>query len=163
MRSPRTFVLAGLLALTLSPLAVAAGEPVSADLEQLSWMTGDWKTDGPRGSMEERWSEITGGSLVGVFRSVNGGKMAMTELLIIEQEGDEIHLRLQQFGPGFVPRADASHFVAVSIGERDVVFRNQGTPGLYELNYHSEGPGDFRIRGRQAEGANPFELVLAGE
>jgi len=142
---------------------VSAEDAVHASLEDLAWMSGSWAAENPRGSMEERWSPIAGSSLVGVFRSVNSGKMSMTELLIIEQEGEELHLRLQQFNPGFVARSQPVHFVAVEIGERNVVFRNQGSEGLYELNYNSQGPGDFRIRGRQAKGGEPFELVLAGK
>jgi hypothetical protein len=61
-------------------------------IADLSWMSGRWQT-GPesRAHIEEYWMLPEGGSMIGVSRTVAGGKTVEFEYLRIEQREDGIY------------------------------------------------------------------------
>jgi len=63
--------------------------PTIADL---SWMAGDWQTaPGGRTQIEEHWTGVAGGSMMGVSRTVAGEKTVEFEYLRIEQRSDGVY------------------------------------------------------------------------
>ncbi len=84
--------------LVISACAVAGG-----GLSELSFLTGSWKGAMFGGVAEEHWTGASGGSIAGMFRLVRDGKMAVSELMLIEEEdGGEVMLRFKHVGPGWV-------------------------------------------------------------
>lgn len=84
--------------LWLSACALGAGT-----LADLSFMTGSWRGGMFGGVAEEHWTGADGGSKVGMFRLVREGKMAVSELMLIEEgENGEVMLRFKHVGPGWV-------------------------------------------------------------
>src|SRR6185503_2767987 len=61
-------------------------------LADISWMAGDWQTapDGRR-QIEEHWTQVAGGSMLGMSRTVAGEKTVEFEYLRIEQRDDGIY------------------------------------------------------------------------
>ena len=77
-------ILASLILLT----TISTENPTLADL---SWISGDWQTaPGARRQIEEHWTTVAGGSMMGVSRTVAGDKTVEFEYLRIEQRAEGI-------------------------------------------------------------------------
>lgn len=67
--------------------------PVAAahTIHDLIWMAGDWQTSpGGRAQIEEHWTQPAGGSMLGMGRTVAGGRTVEFEYLRLEQRNDGI-------------------------------------------------------------------------
>ena len=61
-------------------------------MSDLSWIAGDWQTaPGGRRQIEEHWTAVAGGSMMGVSRTVSEDKTVEFEYLRIEQRSDGIY------------------------------------------------------------------------
>jgi uncharacterized protein DUF6265 len=61
-------------------------------LTEIAWISGDWQTaPGGRRQIEEHWTTVAGGSMMGVSRTVGGDKTVEFEYLRIEQRADGIY------------------------------------------------------------------------
>ena len=61
-------------------------------LTDIAWIAGDWQTaPGGRRQIEEHWTNVAGGSMMGVSRTVAGEKTVEFEYLRIEQRDDGIY------------------------------------------------------------------------
>jgi uncharacterized protein DUF6265 len=69
--------------------SVSVENPTLADI---AWISGDWQTaPGGRRQIEEHWTGVAGGSMMGVSRTVAGDKTVEFEYLRIEQREDGIY------------------------------------------------------------------------
>lgn len=75
---------------------VLAAPAQAAKLKDLSWLTGHWAAAG-EGHVEEIWNEPMAGSMTGMFRLVNGGKLRVLEYVVISEEEDGIFYRFKHF------------------------------------------------------------------
>jgi len=58
----------------------------------LTWIAGDWQLEpGGRAQVEEHWTKLAGGTMVGMSRTVAGEKTVEFEYLRIEQRADGIY------------------------------------------------------------------------
>jgi Domain of unknown function (DUF6265) len=90
------------------------------DIAQLSWIAGDWQTaPGGRAQIEEHWTLPAGGSMLGMSRTVAGGKTAEFEFLRIEQREDGIYYVAQPKG-----RCPATDFKLTRVASQEAVFEN---------------------------------------
>jgi len=63
--------------------------PTIADV---SWIAGDWQTPaGGRRQIEEHWTGVAGGSMMGVSRTIASDKTVEFEYLRIEQRADGVY------------------------------------------------------------------------
>jgi Domain of unknown function (DUF6265) len=61
-------------------------------LADISWIAGDWQTaPGGKAQIEEHWTNVAGGSMMGMSRTVAGDKTVEFEYLRIEQRADGIY------------------------------------------------------------------------
>ena len=60
-------------------------------IEDLAWLSGDWETAPGRMQNDEHWTKVAGGSLIGMSRTVAGGKTVFFEYLRIEARGDGVY------------------------------------------------------------------------
>ena len=61
-------------------------------ISDISWIAGAWQTaPGGRRQIEEHWTAVAGGSMMGVSRTVAGDKTVEFEYLRIEQRADGIY------------------------------------------------------------------------
>lgn len=136
----------------------AFGQSPSAKISDLAWMTGQYKGDTGNGSLEENWAEPEGGSIASLVRSTGGGATTMIELIVVEEEGDSLTLRLKQWDPGMEERAEGFQVMElIEIGDKKVVFKNTGDVGLQQLGYSLDGD-QFTISVQTAQGA--FDIPL---
>ena len=136
----------------------AFGQGPSAKVSDLAWMTGHYKGDTGNGSLEENWAEPAGGSIASLVRSTGGGATTMIELIVVEEEGDSLTLRLKQWDSGMEERAEGFQVMElIEIGDKKVVFKNTGDVGLQQLGYSLSGD-QFTISVQTAQGA--FDIPL---
>ncbi|MCY3840478.1 MAG: DUF6265 family protein [Gammaproteobacteria bacterium] len=134
---------AGLLVAT-----AGAGEEEPSDAKQaaasvadLAWMTGTWS--GPVGGgnvLEENWTTPKAGSIQSLVRMTGANGTSMVELIVIEEEGDTLRLRLQQWDPGMKPRTtEPSVMTLEEMGEHTVAFRAEEGAMFAKLTYTRDG------------------------
>jgi hypothetical protein len=78
-----------MLALILA--AQLAGPP--ATIDQMAWLTGCWIQTRPNGVIEERWMGPGGGVMLGMGRTLRGGKLRDYEYTrIVEADGSLVYM-----------------------------------------------------------------------
>ncbi len=148
----RRVLIVSVLILVAHAPALAQGP--SAEVTDLAWMTGHYSN----GSLEENWAEPSGGSIASLVRGIGDGATNMIELIVIEEEGDSLTLRLKQWNPGMEPRAEGFQVMELSeIGDHKVVFTNTGEVGMRQLGYSLNGD-QFTISVTTAQGE--FDIPL---
>ena len=94
--------------------------PILSDITQLAWISGDWQiAPGGRAQIEEHWIQPAGGTMMGVSRTVAGGKTAEFEFLRIEQREDGIYHVAQPKG-----RCPQTDFKLTRVTAQEAVFEN---------------------------------------
>ncbi|GAB5410095.1 MAG: hypothetical protein BalsKO_24600 [Balneolaceae bacterium] len=68
-----------------------------AEIDELSWLAGNWVGEAFGGLVEDVWLEPLGGTMVGIFRSYSGGEIGFYELLIISEVENSLILKLKHF------------------------------------------------------------------
>ena len=122
-------------------------------------MTGHYRGDTTNGSLEENWAEPKGGSIASLVRSTSHGMTDMIELIVIEEEGNSLTLRLKQWNRGMEPRAEGFQVLElIEIADKKVVFKNPGEVGLLQLGYSLNGDR-FTISVKTAEGSLDIPLT----
>lgn len=119
----RTISLALVAALLMTlPLIRRTGQaaPILSDITQLAWISGDWQTaPGGRAQIEEHWIQPAGGTMLGMSRTVAGGKTAEFEFLRIEQREEAIYYVAQPKG-----RCPQTDFKLTRVTAQEAVFEN---------------------------------------
>jgi hypothetical protein len=71
-------------------LATARAQAPVAKLDDLAWLEGRWEGEQDGLAMEEQWTSLKGGALLGLHRDVKGGRMVSFEFLRIQTTPDGI-------------------------------------------------------------------------
>ena len=150
----------GLVLLVSASPAFAEGPP--AKVADLAWMTGHYKGDFGAGTLHENWANPAGGAIAALVRISEGDANTMIELIVIEEEGDSLTLRLKQWQPGMKPLADGFEVMElVEVGDQKVVFRGTGDGGIERLGYSLAGDR-FTISLKTAQGEIEVPLTRQG-
>jgi hypothetical protein len=81
-----------MLKLILVTLCLVSPTSQATTIGDLAWLAGDWQTAaGGRRQIEEHWTGIAGGTMMGMSRTVAGEKTVEFEYLRIEQRADGIY------------------------------------------------------------------------
>jgi hypothetical protein len=93
-----------LIALCFFSLVVAlpAQNTAPADIKVISWLAGSWKGEGFGGEVEELWSQPASGSMIGMFRAIEKGKLSFLEFEQIGEQNGSLVFKVKHFTPGFV-------------------------------------------------------------
>jgi hypothetical protein len=110
-----------MLKLTLAALLLFTSFSVeNPTLADISWISGDWQTaPSGRKQIEEHWTAVAGGSMMGMSRAVAGDKTVEFEYLRIEQRTDGIYYVAH---PG--ARCPGTDFKLTSASATEAVFEN---------------------------------------
>lgn len=111
----------------------AQSPPPPANVADLQFLTGHWTgTASFGGTVECHWMAPSGDNAMGSIRMMKDGKVTMYEILVAEQTGPSVTLRVKHFNPGLTGREekDASDQYAVveAKGERVVLEKFTGDP-----------------------------------
>jgi hypothetical protein len=129
----------------------AAPEDSLATLQALAWISGNW--DGPHGRthIEERWTDIGGNMMLGVSRTLAGGKTVFFEFLRIEARADGVYYVAQPKGrPG-------TDFKLTRHSATEAVFENPAHDFPKRIIYRRNPDGSLTARIDAGEGSAKSE------
>jgi len=124
-------------------------------IEDLSWMSGDWETAPGRAQIDEHWTKVAGGSLIGMSRTVAGGKTVFFEYLRIEARGAEIYYVAHPKA-----RTPGTDFKLARLTPQEAVFANPAHDFPKRIIYRRNADGSLtaRIEGDGTEKEKPQEF-----
>ena len=107
------------LAVALCCLASFSTLAAAQQLDQIAWLAGCWVAENGEPGSIEVWMPPTGGTMLGLGRTVKGGKTVEHEFMQIRHaaDGKLIYVALPS-------RQKETTFVLKALSERDVVFEN---------------------------------------
>lgn len=135
-------------------IAAAAGTAISAQEKELtlfSWLAGSWEmTDGGR-VVGEQWTTPTANVMLGMSRTVVGGRTAEFEFLRIEKRGADLFYVPQPNG-----RPPVSFKLVSSDGGRFVFENISGEDRVSRIEYRRDGDDRLIASVEGAQDGKPF-------
>ena len=109
-------------------------------IRELSWITGHWVRTSERVQGEELWTDVAGGTMLGLSRTVVAGKTVEFEFLRIEQRSDGIYyVAHPQARPG-------TDFKLVRTRGQEAVFENLEHDFPQRIIYRRIQDGSLAVR-----------------
>jgi hypothetical protein len=110
-------------------------------LRDIAWLAGDWQLTTAAACVEEQWTGPSANLLVGMSRTVAGGRTTAFEFMRIEARADGVYYVAQ---PGGRPPVD---FKLASESASELVFVNPGhADRLKKVIYRREADGRLTAR-----------------
>jgi hypothetical protein len=123
----------------LTCLVFAAAGAEAAPIDQLAWLSGCWSADGGEAGSLEQWTSKAGDSMMGMSRTIKGGKVANYEFMRITTANDgALIFNAQPSGQ------DGASFTAIKLTDTEVVFENSGQDFPQRVIYRYEAPATLR-------------------
>ena len=100
-------------------------QPLEPKLENIAWISGNWKGEAFGGITEENWSEPSGGSMMATFKLIVDDKVVFYEIEIIREVENTLILQLKHFDKdlkGWEEKAETVDFPLKKITANKVVF-----------------------------------------
>jgi hypothetical protein len=121
-------------AFVLAAVALCLGLPVSAQeaAPDLSWLAGHWRSEADGRISEELWTAPEGGIMLGLGRTIRGGRASGFEFLMISLEGEAAY----HAQPGGRPPV---RFALAEHGPERAVFENPGHDFPQRIAYVRDG------------------------
>ena len=94
-------------------------------LENIKWISGNWKGEAFGGQTEENWSEPSAGSMMATFKLIDNDTVVFYEIEIIREIENTLILQLKHFGndlKGWETKDKTIDFPLKEITENKVVF-----------------------------------------
>jgi hypothetical protein len=134
LRRRSLFLMPMLAGACLVGVALPTSAAEVGPIKDLAWLAGHWAGDSNGIAMEEHWTDVAGGGLVGMHKDVKNGKMASFEFFRIGPNAEGVPTYFTQ--PGGRP---ATRFVAVELSSSRVVFENAAHDFPQRIIYWREG------------------------
>jgi hypothetical protein len=138
------------------PQAVQSDKPAQAfKIEELAWLSGDWETAPGRMQIDEHWTKVAGNSLIGMSRTVAGGRTVFFEYLRIEARGADIFYVAHPKA-----RTPGTDFKLVKLSGQEAVFENPSHDFPKRIIYRKNADGSLtaRIEGDGTEKEKPQDF-----
>ncbi|OUR93346.1 hypothetical protein A9Q87_05200 [Flavobacteriales bacterium 34_180_T64] len=100
-------------------------EKLEPKIENVAWISGQWKGEAFGGQTEENWSAPSGGSMMAAFKLISDGKISFYEIEIIREVENSLILQLKHFDSelkGWESKDDTVDFPLKEITRNKVVF-----------------------------------------
>ena len=82
-----------------------------ATLDDVSWLVGSWVGEAFGATFEEVWNPPSAGSMVGLFKLLDGDEVAFYELLLLVEEAGSLSLKVKHFNPDFSAWEEKTDYV----------------------------------------------------
>jgi len=86
--------------------------------QRLGWLQGCWAQITPERTVEEQWMAPRAGSLLGMSRTLRGGKLTAYESVLLRERGERFEYVVSPSGQA------TTTFTSTTIGETSIVFEN---------------------------------------
>jgi hypothetical protein len=126
--------------LTLFCLSGAQAQAPANGVDRLAWLEGRWEGENNGLSMEEHWTSVRGGALLGLHRDVKSGRMVSFEFLRIEATPEGTFYFASPRSKPPVP------FKLVESGETRAVFENRQHDFPQRILYWLDAAGALHAR-----------------
>ena len=122
-------------------IAVAAAARGAADpIDRLSWLSGCWAQTRPDGITEEHWMKPSGGTMLGMSRTVRSGRTTEFEFLQIKEDGGKLAYVARPSG-----QAEAT-FPLKTMTDDETVFENPTHDFPQRILYRKGADGSLTAR-----------------
>jgi len=143
---------------TIPEPAAAFATKASGTIAQVAWISGVWiGTNGPL-TVEERWTPVAGGSIIGVGRTLRGGAMSAFEFLCITERGGSLVYSAMPNG-----RSPATHFTLTAVTADSATFENPAHDYPKMIRYAKRADGALETTISGEGGQRPQSFVLKRE
>jgi hypothetical protein len=102
-------------------------------VDRVGWLQGCWRATRGEATVEEQWMAPRGGSMLGMGRTVRGGKTAEYELVLISEEKGRLAYKAHPAGQ------PSATFLSTTASEASVVFENPAHDFPQRVGYRREG------------------------
>jgi hypothetical protein len=172
LQSPDTLVVEGTTAQGGKPTQVGtvykrSGEPIKATsalpavakapaaIAQAAWIAGVWIGTAGQTTVEERWTPVAGGTMIGVSRVLRGDRMTAFEFLCIaERDGSLLYSAMPN------GRFPATHFMATAVTAGGITFENPQHDYPKIVRYAKKADGTLETTISGEGGQRPQSVVL---
>jgi len=136
----------GMFLLSIFVLGIMSSAGQKSEVNRLEWISGCWASDDGKERIEETWLKPAGQTMIGMSRTVAGGKTVFTEHVQIGELKGQIAYMVS-IGLGVKPVA----FKLIKISDSEAVFENPEHDFPQRIIYRRESPGALfaRIEGKQ--------------
>jgi hypothetical protein len=121
-------------------MALAATPQTAPSIESVRWIAGEWKGSMGKAEIEEHWTPLKGGGMLGVSRTVAGGRMVMFEFLRVVERPDGVFYIAQPGG------RSPTDFKLTKATEREAVFENPQHDHPKVISYTQQPDGSLVAR-----------------
>ena len=134
----------------------------AADINQLGWIAGCHVMETPRIKIEEQWMKPDGGMMLGINRTIRGGKAVAHEFLRIDaKDGAVIYT-------GLVGTKGETPFKLTTQTETEVIFENPTHDFPQRIIYRKTADGivariDGTVNGKERHEDFPMKSVPCGK
>jgi hypothetical protein len=138
----RTIPVWAILVLSVGSIAGPgpAARPKQIKIESLRWLAGCWESvDGDR-VFQEQWMEPRGGLMLGMSRTMAGGKAVEFEAMRIEERGDSLVFTSKP------SRQSETSFQLSDVSESEFVFTNPAHDFPHRVIYGRAADGSLAAR-----------------
>ena len=129
----RTLIQSSITIIALGAIAIISCQPSSqpahaaatlvepaTTISELAWISGDWQTAaGGKAQIEEHWMAPSADSMIGMGRTIAGGKTVEFEYLRIEQRAEQIYYVASPKG-----RCPGTDFKLTRLAGQEAIFEN---------------------------------------
>jgi len=106
------------------------------NINELNWLVGHWQGSIEGDNIEEVWSCIHAKSMMGMFRWIKDEVPSLLEFMTIEQEKNEISLKLKHFDQNFHANENKEEYV---------LFKLERLEPNFVLFIHNESDNHMRL------------------
>lgn len=113
----------------LAPLGVEVVAQQSQGIHRVAWLRGCWEMSASERIVEEQWMVPRGGSMMGMSRTVRGGKLVAYEMVLIREEGPALAYEAHPSGQ------PVATFLSTTVSASQVVFENPSHDFPQQIGY----------------------------
>jgi hypothetical protein len=126
-------VMAKFVVVTVLACATEIAWAQSATIDRVKWLQGCWQTTRGEATIEEHWMAPRGGTMLGMGRTVRGGKIAEYELVLIKEQGAALAYEAHPSGQ------PSATFLSTTASDTSVVFENPKHDFPQRVGYQRDG------------------------
>lgn len=111
----------------------------AASIDDVAWLAGSWQGEAFGDQFEEVWNPPSAGSMVGMFKLLDGDAVTFYELMLLVEDEGSLSLKVKHFSPDFSAWEDKGEYVTFRLVklEPDAVH-------FSGLSFHRLGPNELR-------------------